>query len=179
MASTPTPPSSRPPELAAASEDALELVGAPASISLTMPSSSRELIESAAEETGRILISVEDIEAERDPGLAYAVYLDSPGENDGLDRERRHIGNVSFFGIEKMNDPDQPHDGAPGFRHTFDATDALKTLKEQKDWDPASMRVTFEPITLLPPPGEELPEEAERTAQATPVRIGRVSLFVV
>jgi len=172
------PPPSQPPELAAASEEPLELVGAAASVSLTMPGRSRELIETAAEGTGRILISVEDIEAERDPGLAYAVYLDSPGDVDGPDRERRHIGNVSFFGIEKMSDPDQPHEGVPGFRHTFDATDALNTLKEQSGWDPASMRITFEPITLLPPPGEELPEEAERTAQATPVRIGRVSLFV-
>jgi hypothetical protein len=177
MASTPTPPP-RPPELAAATEETIELVGRPVSVTLSMPEASRALIESAAEDTGRILVSVEDIEAERDPGLAYAVYLDPPGESDGPDRQRRHIGNVSFFGIEKMNEPDEPHEGVAGFRHTFDATDALKALREESGWDPATMRVTFEPITLLPPPGEELPEEAERTAQATPVRIGRVSVFV-
>jgi hypothetical protein len=109
--------------------------------------------------------------------VAYAVYLDVPEDPD---RERYHIGNVSFFGIESMNDPDQPHDGAPGFRHTFDATDVVRTLKEQDLWDPASMTITFEPIRVLPPPGTELPPEAvsEAAAPVAPVRIGRVSLFV-
>ena len=124
------------------------------------------------------MISVEDIEAEQDPGLGYAVYLDVPGDDDPAQRERRHIGNVSFFGIEKMNDPDQPHDGAPGFRHTFDATDAVNTLREEKRWDPAAVRVTFEPIVVLPPPGQELPVPALAPEEVTPVRIGRVSLFV-
>jgi hypothetical protein len=124
-----------------------------------------------------VLVSVEDIQAERDPGVAYAVYLDVPGDPD---RERRHIGNVSFFGVETMNDPDRPHHGAPGFRHTFDATEVVKTLKEQHLWDPASMTITFEPIRVHPPPGQELPPEAvaEAAAPVAPVRIGRVSLFV-
>jgi hypothetical protein len=178
MASTHAQPPPQPPELVAATDHPIELVGTTDSVSLTVPKSTRDLVEAAAEETGRVLVSVEDIEAERDPGLGYAVYLDEPGDDDPAARQRRHIGNVSFFGIEKMNDPDQPHEGVAGFRHTFDATNAVKTLKEEGRWDPASMRITFEPITLLPPPGEALPEEAERTAQATPVRIGRVSLFV-
>jgi tyrosinase-like protein/polyphenol oxidase-like protein len=170
------PPPSQPPELAAASEEPLELAGASASVPLAVPSSTRSMVEAAGDER-RVLISVEDIEAERDPGLAYAVYLDVPGDPD---RERRHIGNVAFFGIEVMNDPDQPHDGAPGFRHIFDATDVVKALKDQNLWDPATVTVTFEPIRVLPPPGEELPAEveAELSAAVAPVRIGRVSLFV-
>ena len=72
-----------------------------------------------------MLVSVEDIQAEHNPGLGYAVYLDVAGRR-GRDRQRRHIGNVSFFGIEKMNDPDRPHEGAPGFRHVFDATAAVR-----------------------------------------------------
>ena len=133
--------------------------------------------EAASDDERRVLVSVEDIEAERDPGLAYAVYLDLPGDSD---RERRHLGNVAFFGIEAMNDPDRPHDGAPGFRHTFDATHVVKALKAHNLWDPASMTVTFEPIRVLPPPGAEMPPEAaaEAAAPVAPVRIGRVSLFV-
>ncbi|MET0939041.1 MAG: tyrosinase family protein, partial [Gaiellaceae bacterium] len=172
------PPPSGPPELAAASDEPIELAGATASVPLIAPSSSLKLVEAAGGETGRVLISVEDIEAERDPGLGYAVYLDVPGDDDAADRERRHIGNVSFFGIEKMTDPDQPHEGAPGFRHTFDATDAVNTLKEQNRWDPAAVTVTFEPITVLPPPGKELAGPAFAPEEVAPVRIGRVSLFV-
>jgi hypothetical protein len=174
----PTPPlPSRPPELAAASEAPLELTGTTARVPLTVPSSTRRLAAAAGDDERRVLVGVEDIQAERDPGLAYAVYLELPGDPD---RERRHIGNVSLFGIETMNDPDRPHDGAPGFRHTFDATAVVKTLKAQNLWDPASMTVRFEPIRVLPPPGEQLPPEvaAEAAAPVAPVRIGRVSLFV-
>jgi hypothetical protein len=174
----PTPSSpSQPPELVAASEEPLELAGVSASVQLTVPSATRSLAEAASDGERRVLVSVEDIEAERDPGLAYAVYLQVPGDPD---RARRHIGNVAFFGIETMNDPDRPHDGAPGFRHTFDATDVVRTLKEHNLWDPASMTVTFEPIRVLPPPDEELPPAAtaEAAAPVAPVRIGRVSLFI-
>src|SRR6266542_1842373 len=176
MAAMPSGPS-QPPELAAASEEPLELAGTTASVALTVPGSAQSLAEAASDQERRVLVNVEDIEADRDPGLAYAVYLDVPGDPH---RERRHIGNVSFFGIETMNDPDRPHDGAPGFRHTFDATEVVKALKEQNLWDPASMTVTFEPIRVLPPPGESLAAEAEAEASAPvpPVRIGRVSLFV-
>jgi hypothetical protein len=174
----PTPSSpSQPPELVAASEEPLELAGVSASVQLTVPSATRSLAEAACDGERRVLVSVEDIEDERDPGLAYAVYLQVPGDPD---RARRHIGNVAFFGIETMNDPDRPHDGAPGFRHTFDATDVVRTLKEHNLWDPASMTVTFEPIRVLPPPDEELPPAAtaEAAAPVAPVRIGRVSLFI-
>jgi hypothetical protein len=172
-----TPPPSGPPELAAATERPLELVGDTASVRLTVPDSSRRLVEAAGAEQGRVLVNVEDIEAEQDPGLAYAVYLTVPGDPDP---ESRHIGNVSFFGIRLMNDPDRAHDGPPGFPHTFDATDVVRALKEQNLWDPAAVTVTFDPIRILPPPGGELPPEAQAEARAPtpPVRIGRVSLFV-
>ena len=171
-----SPPGEGPPELAAASEQPLELIGSTASVRMTLPASSRELVESAGDE-GRVLVSVEDIEAARDPGLAYAVYLDAGGGPGG---DRHHIGNVSFFGIEAMNDPDQPHEGEAGFGHTFDATESVNALKARGRWDPALISVTFEPIRVLPPPGEELSEEARSQAAAPvpPVRIGRVSLFV-
>jgi hypothetical protein len=178
MAPAPSPPS-QPPELAAASEETIQLAGTSASVTLTVPSSTRALVETPPDEPRRVLVSVEDIEAESDPGLAYAVYLDAPGGGDDPDRERRHVGNVSFFGIETLKDPDQAHEGHAGLRHTFDATDVVSRLKEQKLWDPGSITVTFEPITVLPPPGVELPAVAEGRQPVAPVRIGRVSLFVV
>ena len=96
----------------------------------------------------------------------------------GVPPDRIKILREAF--LKTMNDPDRPHHGAPGFRHTFDATEVVKRLKEQHLWDPASLTVTFEPIRVLPPPGAELPPEAVAGAAApvAPVRIGRVSLFV-
>ena len=80
-------------------------------------------------------MSVDDIKADVNPGVVYGVYLNLPGE--GGDRHAHHIGNVSLFGIEKMNDPDIRHEGAPGFRHIFDATRVAGELSEEGRWDPA------------------------------------------
>jgi Common central domain of tyrosinase/Polyphenol oxidase middle domain len=182
LAASPPPPSepSRPPELVAASERPVELTGTPASVALTLPESTRAMLdEAAADASRRLLVSVEDIEAETNPGIGYAVYLDTRGATDDVTRERRHVGNVSLFGIDVMNDPDLAHDAAPGLRHVFDATSAVDALSEQGRWDPEHVTVTFEPITVLPPPGEEAtPKAAADVAATTPVRIGRVGLFV-
>ena len=177
--STPQPPP-EPPELVAASEEPLELVGTKASVPLTVPESAKPLLEVASVGTQQALLSVEDIEAERDPGLVYAVYLNLPEGANDEERRLHHVGNVSLFGIQQLNDPDITHEsGAPALRHTFVASDVIKSLSEQGLWDPASMEVTFEPITLLPPPGEEASwvEETNELAE-TPVKIGRVSLFI-
>jgi hypothetical protein len=149
------------------------LVGDTATVALTMPESSQNMVEEAARtEARRLFVSVDDIDAEQDPGLAYAVYL------TGTSGERQHIGNVAFFGIRQMKDPDRAHDGAPGFRHTFEVTDAVKALRARGSFDPRSITVAFEPIRVLPPPGEAFSADVQATGPTPPVRIGRVSLFV-
>ncbi|HEY5857000.1 MAG TPA: tyrosinase family protein, partial [Aldersonia sp.] len=170
----PTPEPLGPPELAAATEQPLVLAGATESVGLTVPATSEEMLDAAATGAGRrVYLSVEDIQAVQDPGLAYAVYLMSSSG------ERRHVGNVSLFGITEMNDPDRPHEGAPGFRHTFDATAAVEELHRSAAWDPRAVTVEFEPIRIMPPPGETWPTEFEAADEpVTPITIGRVSLFV-
>jgi hypothetical protein len=162
-----------PPELAGATEAPVVLVGESTSVSLTIPARSQRLVATAAADRARqLFVGVEDIEAEQDPGLAYAVYLAGPRG------QRRHIGNVSFFGIHTLNDPDRAHIGAPGFRHTFDATGAVDTLRREGAFDAASITVTFEPIRILPPPDRDTAAESQAAAPTPPVRIGRVSLFI-
>lgn len=124
-----------------------------------------------ADRTRQLFVGVEDIEAEQDPGLAYTVFLVGPRG------QRRHIGNLSFFGIHTLNDPDRAHVGAAGFRHTFDATVAIDALRREGAFDAGSITVTFEPIRVLPPPGRETAAELQAAAPTLPVRIGRVSLF--
>ena len=172
------PASGGPPELVGATEESLTLAGEPASVAISVPGGTQESVRSAAGPgPGRVLVSVDDIKADINPGVVYGVYLNLPGESG--DRRAHHIGNVSLFGIEKMNDPDIRHEGAPGFRHIFDATRVAGKLAEEGRWDPAGVTVTFEPIGVHPPPGAEAgwaPEEAGQTVP--PIEIGRVSLFV-
>jgi len=171
------PPPSQPPELVAATEQPLELTGAPAAVSLTLDEGSRGMAADAAEDASRrLLVTVEDIQGEHAPGYGYAVFVDAPGATDDITRERRHIGNVSFFGLETMNNPDVEHEGPPGLRHVFDATAAIDALREQRKWDPGEVTVTFEPLTAIPPEGEEEGLAADM-AESPPVRIGSVRLF--
>jgi hypothetical protein len=169
-----------PPELVAATEEPLTLAGRSASVSIGVPQGAQESVEGAARPgPGRVLVGIDDIKADVNPGVVYGVYLNLPGE--GGDRRKHHVGNVALFGIEKMNDPDTRHEGAPGFRHLFDATSVAGELFENGRWDPAAVTVTFEPVDVLPPPGEEAAtwEAAEpEAAEVPPIEIGRVSLFV-
>ena len=167
-----------PPELVAATEEPLTLTGRPESVSIGVPASAQESVESAARPgPGRVLVGIDDIKADVNPGVVYGVYLNLQGED--ADRQKHHVGNLSLFGIEKMNDPDTRHEGAPGFRHLFDATSVAGELFADGRWDPGAVTVTFEPVDVLPPPGEEATWEAEaEAAPVPPVEIGRVSLFV-
>src|SRR5918995_2882789 len=183
MAAPPPPatpePDGPPPELVGATEEPLTLAGAPATVTVSVPADTRESVESAAAPgPGRVLVSLDDIKAQVNPGVVYGVYLNLPGE--GGDLQAHHIGNVSLFGIEKMNDPDVRHEGAPGFRHIFDATAVAARLSEEGRWDPSAVTVTFAPVGVLPPPGEEAAwEGAEaREEPPPPIEIGQVSLFV-
>jgi tyrosinase-like protein/polyphenol oxidase-like protein len=181
MASLPPdeePQPESPPELVAASEEPFTLAGRSADVTVAAPEDTHALLRSAAAPgPRRVLVSVDDIKAEVNPGVVYGVYLNVA---DGADSLKYHIGNLALFGIEKMNDPDTRHDGAPGFRHIFDATSVAEQLAAEGRWDPSAVTVTFEPATVLPPPGEEDTwdpgEEAKESVP--PVEIGRVSLFV-
>jgi len=180
---TPREPSG-PPEMVAATERPVELVGGARSVPLRVPSSTMSLLTSDDATTGArdLYLNVEDIEAEQNPGVVYGVYLNMSPDDPGADRVRHHVGNIALFGIELMNDPDKAHPGVPGFRHTFDVTRVVGELSEAGMWDPDALTVTFEPITPIPPPGQEdltavVSAEFEEGA-APPVRIGRVSLFV-
>jgi hypothetical protein len=181
---SPPPPGARkpagPPELAAATETPLTLTGGPASVTISAPAETREpLSVAAAPGPGRVLVTIDNIQADVNPGVVYAVFLNAP--DDHGDALKYHIGNIALFGIEKMNDPDERHDGAPGFQHVFDATEVAGRLAEEGRWDPSAVTVTFEPSKVLPPPGEEDTWESGETNEEStvpPIEIGRVSLLV-
>jgi len=183
MASLPpedAPEPGGPPELVAATQEPVRLMGGPAAVTISAPDETQELLRTAAAPgPERVLVTIDDIKADINPGVVYAVFLNAPGD-DG-DRLKYHIGNIALFGIEKMNDADERHDGAPGFQHVFDATEVAGRLAEEGRWDPSAVTVTFEPAEVLPPPGEEDTwdsGESRKKSAAPPIEIGRVSILV-
>ena len=170
----PEPPPDRPPELVGATEGPLTLTGQSeqVAIPLSEPTGPAALTEST--ERPRVYVNVEGIQGERNPGVSYAVYVNLPDDEDPGTAKRYHVGNVSFFGIERSRDVETDHRGGPGLRYAFDITDLANSLESEGRWDPAQVKVSFEPIRSLPPSGEEA---VPAPAEVPPVTIGRVGIY--
>jgi tyrosinase len=175
----PEPPEGE-PELVGASETAVRLVGGPASVTLQIDPQAHDAALSAigAPAPRRILLSVEDIEAERNPGTVYGIYVNLPGDASPDVAEAHHAGNVSFFGVERARNP-RGDEAAHSLRVVQDITELTATLAAEGDWDGRHVEVTFRPLGLIPPDRPELthalPDDVSNADP--PVTIGRVAIF--
>ena len=167
------PPADRPPELVGATEQPLTLTGEQQDVEIPVGQPTGPSLLSDSGEPERVFVNVEGIEGDANPGLSYAVYVNLPDDQDPDTAERYHVGNLSFFGIERARDTERDHPGGHGLRYAFDITDLAKALREEDRWDPDQLRITFSPIRPLPPEGQEAaPEPA-----GPPVTIGRVGIY--
>jgi tyrosinase len=168
------------PELVGASEAPVRLVGVPASVSLEIDQRAHQaaLDAAGAAEPARILLSVEDIEAERNPGTVYGIYINLAADAPADVAESHHAGNVSFFGVERARNP-RGDEHAHSLRVVHDITDLVQSLTAQGQWDGRHVEVTFRPLGLIP---HDRPELAHALPQAMtdadpPVTVGRVAIF--
>ena len=168
------PPADRPPELIGATEGALTLAGTDERVQIPVSEPSGPSLLTDEGGPSRVYVNVEGIEGEANPGLTYAVYVNLPDDEDPETSERHHVGNLSFFGIERSRDVDRDHPGGHGLRYAFDITGLARELHEQGRWDSAAVTVTFHPVRPLPPEGAA----AEPEPAGPPVRIGRVGIYV-
>lgn len=150
-------------ELVGATEEPIELTGTTRSISVpidqrTLGDLQRSL---GAATQQRAYLDVEDIDAERQPGVVYGVYVNLPDEPTAEDLALLHVGNVSLFGVERARNP-RGDVHAHGLRVSMEITGVLDRLAESGAWrDGERIGVTFRPIDLEPPEGEEDEEGPE------------------
>jgi tyrosinase len=169
----PEPPPDRPPELVGATDTPLTLAGRSEQVAIPLSEPAGPALLAEEGEPARVYVNVEGIQGERNPGLSYAVYVNLPDDEDPSTAERHHVGNLSFFGIERAEDVEVDHPGGHGLRYVFDITELANSLREQGRWDPAQATVTFEPIRPLAPPGRAAaPEPAESLPPGTGGRVG-------
>jgi tyrosinase len=175
----PEPPE-REPELVGATDTPVRLVGGPASVALQIDPQAHEAALTATGATApqRILLSVENIEAEQNPGTVYGVYVNLPADASPDVAESHHAGNVSFFGVERARNP-RGDEHAHSLRTVHDITELTQSLAAHGEWDGRHVEVTFRPLGLIPPDQPELahalPDEVTDTDP--PVTIGRVAIF--
>jgi tyrosinase len=164
-----------PPEMVGATEQSLVVDGQPVSIAISIPAVSQDLVGSLIAGTTRVLLTVEDIQAESNPGIAWGVFLNRPSDADPSVVEQTTVGTLSLFGVEALNDPNDPAHGSPGLRHTFNITQIVQTLGSLGLWDPTTLTITIEPFD---PMTSDDPSLLVDLTQLPPITIGRVSLFV-
>jgi tyrosinase len=154
----------------------VKLVGATQQVPVAIDARAHQeaLAAQGVAEPQRILLHLDDIEAEENPGSVYGVYVNLPENADEQQLAAHHVGNLSFFGIEQAREPrrdETPH----GVRSSMDITDVAQHLKAQGEWDDAHLSVTLRPLGLLAPEGSDAAPPTP-THEDLPVSVGRVSV---
>jgi tyrosinase len=167
------------PEIVGASEHPVRLVGGAEQVAVPIDArAQRDALASLARtEPEHVLLHLEDIEAERNPGSVYGLYVNLPEGADEQQQAAHHAGNLSFFGIEHTQEP--PGDEHPhGLRISLDITDLAEHLKQAGEWDDGRLDLTLLPIGLSPPPGAvgATAALADVRHEDVPVTVGRVSV---
>jgi tyrosinase len=161
-------------QLIGASQEGIDLTGAEASVSVPIDAQAAREPMSANQHA---YLNVEDIEGQSNPGTAYGVYTNLPAGAPPDLELAHHVGNISFFGIERAREPaaDEP---AHNLRTALDITATARELQARGEWAGHTLLVTFRPLAMMPP---ETPNQDDRVDsplhEDRPIRVGRVSVF--
>jgi tyrosinase len=159
-----------------ATTEALTLVGNSEQVPVSIDERAKEEVAAATSESDprRLFLNLEDIKGETNPGSVYGIYVNLPPDADAETLARHHVGNLSFFGIERAKTPrDDEH--SHGLRVSVEVGEKLREIGV----DPGEkVDVTLRPLSLLPGPGMAENAIAAPSGEDPPVKIGRVSLTV-
>jgi tyrosinase len=174
--SPPGPPPEHPPELIAATDEPLTLRGRPLTVAVDIAPPQSPQVIATPEAERRAYLNVEGIAGERNPGISYGVYLNLPEAPEATTPEDAHyVGNISFFGIERVRDTTRDHRDSDGLRHAFNITPLIESLRAAGTWNPEKLTVTFKPLRPTPAEGQA---DLGADEPIIPVTIGRVSLYL-
>ncbi len=159
-------------ELIGATQNEVVLTGEPVTVPVAIDAHATEPSGSDV----RVYLNVEEVEGESNPGTGYAVYADLQSGQPAEGQSDRHVGNLSFFGIERAREPagDQsPH----ALQSSFEITAIARALQARDAWAGHELPVTFEPLQLLPVEGAAEGAVPSASHADRPVRLGRISVF--
>lgn len=176
-----TTPDSPEPKVVGANAEKVTLVGNSAKIPVEIDQRAQQEVRDASSESDprRLYLNIEDIEGEVNPGSVYGIYLDLPEDASADQLDQHHVGNLSFFGIERARNP-REDEHSHSLRVSIDVGDVLRSLGGGEAWDGSQVDVTLRPLTLIPAEGqrEALARQQETPEEDPPIQIGRVSLSV-
>jgi tyrosinase-like protein len=169
-------------EMVGATSTSVKLIGAPVRVTVSIDRRATESLERilpAEVRQHRAFLEIENVDAKRNPGAVYGVYLNLPETPTDHDLDTHHVGNVSLFGIERAKNPRgdaHPH----AMRFSMEITEVLNHLAARKAWrNGAQLDVSFRPLTVRPDPesAASIARVAELSAHPNiPIEIGRISV---
>ncbi len=155
---------------ASAGEHMIELGARPERVSVELGREARERVAAVARAEAvpheeRIVLNAEGVQYyDKNPGVAYEVYLNLPEDQEPDFRSVYYVGNIGFFGTSTYEAEEGGHGGHPATL-SFDVTDAVRALRERDEWSEGEATVSFVMRGLEPP--EDEAESAESFAEAT------------
>lgn len=178
---TPEPSEVGSHEIVGGSDRPVSLVGRAETVRVAVDARARRDALGDAVES-QVLLDIDEIDAEANPGAVYGVYVNLPEEPSDDELRTYHVGNISLFGIERTHESrgDEHRHGAMSV--TMDITDLTRRLGEQGRWDPDSVEVSFRPLALdvVAAAGDaDVVEGAGAVShEELPISVGRVTLRV-
>jgi len=151
---------------------------------LTVPVEVRgEAADAAAEAAtaevveNRVVLSLESIQYDENPGVSYEVYINLPEGQEPDPQSEYFVGTLGFFGLEPHGHGAEDHE-QPSGKVDYDITANVRALAARGEWGEGQVSVTFVMSGLLPP-AETDAEAAAVTVQKEPggrPRIERVTV---
>jgi tyrosinase len=156
--------------VATSSSSPVTLTGKTESVAVPVQQEARPRLAPAFAEVPdtRVILNIQGIQLEKQPGVYYEVYVNLPPGAAPDFQSIYYAGNLPFFGFEAHAD----HAGPEGGSHSFDITALARELKAQNQWNEGNVAVTFVPRGLVGATGQ-----TAAAPQATPpVKVGKITL---
>ncbi len=129
-------------------------------------------------EERRIVLGLDGVQYDKNPGVTYEVCLNLPEEQQPDYTSDYYVGNIGFFGMQAGGHGDSHEGGGHGHpaNLSFDVTDNVRALRARGEWQEGWADISFFARELVPPPSEEASVAEASAAAATPEPAGRPRL---
>ena len=136
-------------------------------VSIDLKGKSGLITSRAAKGNAAVVLTVEGIEYDKQPGIYYEVYLNLPKGAADPDPERpSFIGTLTFFGLKEG-----AAEGGAKPKQDYLINEAVRGLIANRLWNPAELKVTFVPRGVISPEGHKLPIRSGAEAKIAKVSI--------
>jgi tyrosinase len=164
----------RAPELVGGSAAPVQLTGGRVDVAVEIDAGAGAAAVGAGGVPERVLLTVEEIDTDANPGTPYGIYVNLPAGASADVAAAHYAGAISFFGARRAQHPkgdEAPH----SLVISHDITQLVDALRSEGQWDGARITVTFEPVGLASADGTPGPTGA--AVDHAPVSIGQVSIL--